>query len=111
MEHESKRGLQASSIARHINAVRAAIHHAIDTRPDLASFRLPRRPTLREANKQRMRILDEDEIKVLSAALASKPEWRDAYDGWLWAAAGVSTNSCLWSSAPTCRPPESAGWM
>lgn len=80
MEHESKRGLQASSIARHINAVRAAIHHAIDTRPDLSSFRLPRRPTLREANKQRMRILEEGEIKALSAALAAKPEWRDAYD-------------------------------
>ena len=80
MEHESKRGLQASSIARHVNAVRAAIHHAVDTHPDLASFRLPRRPAQREASKQRMRILDEDEIKALSAALASKPEWRDAYD-------------------------------
>jgi integrase len=80
MEHESKRGLQASSIARHINAVRAALYHAIDTCPDLASFRLPRRPKLREANKQRMRILDEDEIKALSAALAANPEWRDAYD-------------------------------
>lgn len=29
---------------------------------------------MQRTNKQRVRILDEDEIKALSAALASKPE-------------------------------------
>lgn len=80
MQHEAKRGLQPASIKRRINSIRAALNHARETKPDLINFRIPKRPVGKEADVQRMRILDENEIKDLSQALASKPSWRDAYD-------------------------------
>lgn len=80
VQHEAGRGLKPSSIARHINAIRAALYHATETRPDLTGFSLPRRPQLRDADKGRMRILSSDEIKALSVALAAREDWRDALD-------------------------------
>lgn len=80
MQHESKRGLQASSVARRINTIKAALNHAKETKADLINFRSPKRPTGKEANIQRMRILDENEIKSLSEVLSSNPEWQDAFD-------------------------------
>lgn len=44
VQHEAGRGLKPSNIARHINAVRAALYHAVETRPDQAGCSLPRRP-------------------------------------------------------------------
>ena len=78
--HERQRGLKPSSIARHVNGIRAALYHAAETRPDLAGYRLPRRPSMKDADKSRMRILTDDEIKALSAALAANEEWRDVWD-------------------------------
>lgn len=47
---------------------------------DLAGFNLPRRPQLKDAGKGRLRILSTDEIKALSAVLAAREDWRDAFD-------------------------------
>lgn len=80
VEQERARGLQPSSVARHINAIRAALYHAIETRPDLSGFSLPRRPQLKDAGKNRMRILSTAEIKALSVVLTSREDWRDAID-------------------------------
>lgn len=80
MQHEAKRGLQPSSIARRINSIRAALNHARETKPDLINFRIPKMPVGKEGDIQRMRILDENEVQKLSKVLASKPDWRDAYD-------------------------------
>lgn len=76
---ESRRHPLFSS-APHTSSYRLDLYEMKTGGPGLSSFRLPRRPTLREANKQRMRILDEGESKALSAAPAAKPGWRDAYD-------------------------------
>jgi hypothetical protein len=79
-QHESKRGLSQPSIRRRINSIRAAINHARENHASLVGFAVPRRPTGEDANRQRMRILDADEIRALSDALAARPQWRDALD-------------------------------
>jgi integrase len=80
VEHEAGRGIALSSVRRRINNILAAINHARETNIALAGFRPPRRPLTKDVDVVRMRLLTAEEIKSLSDALASRPEWRDAHD-------------------------------
>lgn len=77
---ELTRGIRASSVQRRINNIRAALNYAREIYPVLKNLNIPRYSLGKEAMRERVRILDETEIKVLAAALQSKKEWRDAYD-------------------------------
>lgn len=79
-QSELTRGIQASSVQRKLNNVRAALNYACEAHSDLKSFTIPRYSLGREAMRERVRILDETEIRALSQHLRSKQEWRDAYD-------------------------------
>ncbi len=79
-QHELYRGLQASSVQRRLNNIRAALNEAISNHKELDGFTLPRYSMGREAARERMRILDESEIRALSKFLQSRAEYRDAFD-------------------------------
>jgi integrase len=79
-QHELGRGLAASSVQRRLNNIRAALNDAIETHKELHGHTLPRYSMGREASRERMRILDDSEIRALSQFFQSRKEYRDAFD-------------------------------
>ncbi|MGI8467409.1 MAG: tyrosine-type recombinase/integrase [Pyrinomonadaceae bacterium] len=79
-QSEIARGLRASSVQRRLNNIRASLNYAREIYPVLQDFKIPRYALGKEALRERMRILDETEIRALSRALQSKKAWRDAFD-------------------------------
>lgn len=84
-EKKEKGTVQLSSISRGINTIRACLNHAKDNpkNEDLVNFRVPKRPIGKAADNKRIRILSSEEIATLSDAFSSLPEYRDAYDYFL----------------------------
>src|SRR2546423_9277641 len=58
--------------------IRAALHHAVETYPDLKSFQLPRSPLTKKVEQERDRVLSDDEIAKISAALSTNAHWHEA---------------------------------
>lgn len=79
-ERELTRGVKASSVQRRLNNIRAALYHAKESHPELSAFTVPKYSLGTEALLGRVRILDEEEIRMISQMLQSNNEWRDAYD-------------------------------
>lgn len=79
-EHESGRDIQASSFRRRINSIRAALSLAREQCPALTTYRVPRTPTGKDAETNRIRILSTDEITALSDAFRDRPDWRNEWD-------------------------------
>jgi len=81
-EHEvsPERGLQTSSFRRRINSIRAALNHAKEHCPALATYRVPKRPTGMDAETNRLRILSQEEIASLSDAMRVRPDWRNEWE-------------------------------
>lgn len=74
----SKKSLKQSTIRRGLNTIRAALNHAVQTCPDLKSYQVPRSPLTKKVEEERDRVLSDEEISKISAALSSNPDWVDA---------------------------------
>jgi integrase len=74
----NRKPLKKATIKRGLNTIRAALNHAVETYPDLKSFQVPRSPLTKKVEQERDRVLSDDEIAKISAALATKPEWHEA---------------------------------
>jgi integrase len=74
----SKKSLKQSTIRRGLNTIRAALNHAVQTSPDLKSYQVPRSPLTKKVEEERDRVLSDEEISKMSAALSSNPDWADA---------------------------------
>jgi integrase len=72
------KSIKKATIKRGLNTIRAALRHAAETYPDLKSFQVPRSPLTKKVEQERDRVLSDKEIADISAALATKPEWREA---------------------------------
>ena len=70
--------MKKSSIRRGFNTIKAALNHAVETFPDLKSFQVPRSPLTKKLEEERDRVLSDEEIAKISAALSTKPEWNEA---------------------------------
>lgn len=75
---ENRKPLKKSSIRRGLNTIKAALNHAVGTFPDLKSFQVPRSPLTKKVEEERDRVLSDEEIAKISAALATKREWHEA---------------------------------
>src|SRR5712692_10473607 len=75
---ENQRPLKKSSIRRGLNTIKAALNHAVEAFPDLKSFQVPRSPLTKKVEEERDRVLSDEEIAKISAALTTKCEWREA---------------------------------
>ncbi len=75
---ENLRPLKKSSIKRGLNTIKAALNHAVETFPDLKSFQVPRSPLTKKVEEERDRVLSDEELAKISAALTTKCEWREA---------------------------------
>jgi integrase len=75
---ENQRPLKKSSIRRGLNTIKAALNHAVETFPDLKSFQVPRSPLTKKVEEERDRVLSDEEIAKISAALSAKREWHEA---------------------------------
>lgn len=74
----NKKSIKKATIKRGLNTIRAALNHAAGTYPDLKSFQVPRSPLTKKVEQERDRVLSDDEIAMISTALATKPEWHEA---------------------------------
>jgi integrase len=72
------KSIKKATIKRGLNTIRAALRHAVEAYPDLKSFQVPRSPLTKKVEQERDRVLSDQEIAAISAALATKPEWREA---------------------------------
>jgi hypothetical protein len=70
----NRKPIKKDTIKRGPNTIRAALNHAVETYPDLKSFQVPRSPLTKKVEQERDRVLSDDEIAKISAALATKPE-------------------------------------
>lgn len=70
--------LKQSTIRRGLNTIRAALNHAVQTCPDLKSYQVPRSPLTKKVEEERDRVLSDEEISMISAALLANPDWDDA---------------------------------
>lgn len=75
---QNRRPLKKSSIRRGLNTIKAALNHAVETFPDLKSFQVPHSPLTKKVEEDRDRVLSDEEIAKISAALATKREWHEA---------------------------------
>lgn len=71
-------GLKKATIRRGLNTIRAALNHAVQTYSDLKFYQVPRSPLTKKSEHERDRVLSDEEISKISAALAAKNEWADA---------------------------------
>jgi len=80
LERAKKKGksLQQSTIRRGLNTIRAALNHAVQTCPDLKSYHVPKSPLTKKVEHERDRVLSDEEISKLSAALSANAQWADA---------------------------------
>lgn len=80
LERAKKKGksLQQSTIRRGLNTIRAALNHAVQTCPDLKSYHVPKSPLTKKVEQERDRVLSDEEISKLSAALSANAQWADA---------------------------------
>lgn len=72
------KSIKKATIKRGLNTIRAALRHAVESFPDLKSFQVPRSPLTKKVEQERDRVLSDKEIAAISAALAIRPEWREA---------------------------------
>lgn len=72
------KGLKKSTIRRGLNTIRAALNHAVMTSSNLHGYNVPSNPLSKKSEEERDRVLSDDEIALISEALASKKEWGDA---------------------------------
>src|SRR6266436_3350503 len=75
---KNRKPLKKSSIRRGLNTIKAALNHAVGTYPDLESFQVPRSPLTKKVEEERDRVLSDEEIAKISAALSAKREWHEA---------------------------------
>ena len=75
---ENQRPLKKSSIRRGLNTIKASLNHAVEAFPDLKSFQVPRSPLTKKVEEERDRVLSDEEIAKISAALSTKREWHEA---------------------------------
>jgi hypothetical protein len=66
---ENQRRLKKSSTRRGLNIVKTALDHAVGTFPDVKSFQLSRSPLSKRAEEEGDRVLSDEEIAKISAAL------------------------------------------
>ena len=66
------------SLRRGLNTIRAALNHAVQTYSDLKSYQVPRSPLTKKSEQERDRVLSDEEISKISAALSAKHDWADA---------------------------------
>jgi integrase len=74
----NRKPIKKATIKRGLNTIRAALNHAVETYPDLKSFQVPRSPLTKKVEQERDRVLSDEEIAEISAALAKKAEWGEA---------------------------------
>jgi integrase len=74
----NRKPIKKATIKRGLNTIRAAVNHAVETYTDLKSFQVPRSPLTKKVEQERDRVLSDDEITKISAALATKAEWHEA---------------------------------
>lgn len=75
---QNQKPLKKATIKRGLNTIKAALNHAVETYPDLKSFQVPRSPLTKKVDQERDRVLSDEEIVGISAALATKHEWIEA---------------------------------
>src|SRR5258708_14828513 len=75
---ENQRPLKKSSIRRGLNTIKAALNLAVEAFSDLKSFQVPRSPLTKKAEEERDRVLSDEEIAKISAALSANREWLEA---------------------------------
>jgi integrase len=72
--------LAQSTIRRGLNTIRAALNKAVESGQfhDLQNYRLPRNPLKRSVEKDRDRVLTDDELNQISTKLAEEPKHDEA---------------------------------
>ena len=72
--------LEQSTIRRGLNTIRAALNKAVESGqfPDLQNYRVPHNPLKRSVEKDRDRVLTDDELNQISTKLAEDPKYEEA---------------------------------
>lgn len=75
-----KGSLKQSTIRRGLNTIRAALNHAVKSGefPDLVAYRVPSNPLKKKVEKNRERVLTEEEIEKIVNKLKESPKHEEA---------------------------------
>lgn len=78
-EHQGKT-LEQSTLKRGLNTIRAALSHAVESGQfnDLQNYRVPPNPLKKKIEKDRDRVLTDEEIDQISSKLAENPKYDEA---------------------------------
>lgn len=72
--------LQLATIRRGLNTIRAALNHAVESRQfhDLQNYRVPKNPLKKKVEKDRDRVLSNEEIEQITTTLEQNPNYEEA---------------------------------